>query len=888
MNYLDFIPDYNKPVHQYKEFREVKESQSIYKHQPFLATFFGNIYNHTDEILLFHEMGVGKTCTSVKIAERLVTMHPYEYRGVIVIARGQGLINNFVNEIADKCTDGKYATGINTGDDQKLFKFRQRKKIYQTYTFYTFEILAKMLKDLPDKALIQRFDSHIIIIDEAHNIRDNEHATGLKVYNEIHRLLHVLRHRKIVLLTGTPMKDGPEELAGLLNLILPLNRQMPVGNTFNQTFFDRGQVKNVALLKSYLTGLVSFLKSDNVDVPKIYEGKIVAPLTKFKLVIRRMAEEQNREYEKAWRLDSQNVNIYNNTRQTSLYVDEEGRYGKLAKPVAISKLARYSCKYAFVIDRLDEAVNSGELSMVYSDLINGSGLMMLAKLLEQHGWSTTPKTRKSFILLTSCVSEAKKQHLLKMFNSPENCRGEYIAALLGSRVITEGFTLRNIIHEHILTPHWNYGETSQVIARGWRNSHHDLIAIGVRPVVHVYQYAAISTTYPSIDLMMYKISEEKDFEINKIVQIIKESALDCYLFKNRNQCGMDYERDCQYTKCEFSCDIEPIDNEGFNITTNYDLNFYQGSIEWKQHLNLLKNIFREKWCCTWKIMEELTKDTLSRMQLVQLLHHVTSRYQVFINPRGNQSHLRYDETGVFLTTLYDQISQSEYYDYMKSRYEKKYVKTTTSLAMRHYLRRNFVNDVKRFQHSKDFLVNMPEFFQQLLLKNVIKLRVAHPSRYLGIQRMVLTHYKSSLYEDDQYTGYHLKKGQSFCFEKSSMQICDSQIVDNYFQDQKIKLENNPYGCYGQENRDLDEFCIKITKSIGAIGGGDKRKIKSGRRCINWHKSELIRLIEDQLKLSVDPAASRIDMCKMIQKFFKAHHLIENDETCGTQYKRKID
>lgn len=886
MNYRDFIPDYNKPVHRYKEFRHVQESQSLYKHQPFLATFFGNIYNHKDEILLFHEMGVGKTCTSVKIAERLVTMHPYEYRGVIVIARGQGLINNFVNEIADKCTDGKYASGINTGDDQKLFKFRQRKKIYQTYTFYTFEILAKMLKDLPDKALIQRFDSHIIIIDEAHNIRDNEHATGLKVYNEIHRLLHVLRHRKIVLLTGTPMKDGPEELAGLLNLILPLDRQMPVGNAFNQTFFERGHVKNVPLLKSYLTGLVSFLKSDNVDVPKVYMGRVVAPLTKFKLVTLPMAEEQNREYQKAWRLDSQNVNIYNNTRQTSLYVDDKGRCGKLAKTVATDQLAKYSCKYAFVIDRLDEAVGRGELSMVYSDLIQGSGLMMLSKLLEQHGWSTTPKTRRCFIVLTSCVSEAKKQHLLKMFNSPENCRGEWIAALLGSRVITEGFTLRNIIHEHILTPHWNYGETSQVIARGWRNSHHDLIALGIRPVVHVYQYAAISQSFPSIDLMMYKISEEKDFEINKIVQIIKESALDCYLFKNRNQCGRDGERDCQYTSCQFTCDVEPASGQDFDISTNYDLNFYQGSVEWKQHLNLLTQLFRRQWCCTWSQMEDETRDKLTRMQLVQLLHHVTSRYHVFINPRGNGSHLRYDASGVYLTTLYDQRRQSHYHDYMTSQYESKRLVTTASLAMRHYLRRNFVADIKRFQHSKDFLVNMPEFFQQILLKNVIQLRVAHPSRYLGVQRLVLTHYKSSLYEDDQYTGYHLKRGQSFCYDKCARQACDSRVVDDFFQAQKVKFETNPYGCYGQENRDLDEFCIKMTKARGATG--DKRKIKSGRRCINWHKSELVRLIEDQLKLAVDPSASRIDMCKMIQKFFKKHHLIENDDTCGTQYKRKID
>lgn len=179
---------------------------------------------------------------------------------------------------------------------------------------------------------------------------------------------------------------------------------------------------------------------------------------------------------------------------------------------------------------------------------------------------------------------------------------------------------------------------------------------------------------------------------------------------------------------------------------------------------------------------------------------------------------------------------------------------------------------------------MPDFLQRVLLKNVIRLRCCKPSGNLAIQRLVLSHYKSSIYEDERYMGYYLRKNDSFCMDKISTMACDPIVVETYFLAQKHKFENNEYGCYGQENRDLDEFCIKITdKSTGCF---DKRKIKSGRRCVNWHKSELIRLIEEKLKFKVDHTSSRIEMCRLIENFFKSKRLIENDETCGTQYKRK--
>ena len=144
--------------------------------------------------------------------------------------------------------------------------------------------------------------------------------------------------------------------------------------------------------------------------------------------------------------------------------------------------------------------------------------------------------------------------------------GEYINVLIGSKIVSEAYSFLNVQEEHILTPHWNYAETDQAIARGYRyRSHLDLInaeiiklaennnihidnfkdqngkinfklleneinkvllkPIGTpldikKPELYVYQYVSIPTFDKkikkkpiSIDLKLYETSEIKDINI---------------------------------------------------------------------------------------------------------------------------------------------------------------------------------------------------------------------------------------------------------------------------------------------------------------------------------------------------------------------------------------
>ena len=888
MEDVNFIERYVLSNYVYKEFESIKKSNDLFKHQTLISSLFGNIYSNLDEVLIFHEMGVGKTCTAVRIAERVLNLYSFEYKGVIVITRGQSLISNFINEIANKCTDGKYINhDVKHMMSDKTKQTRTRRNVGEFYTFFTFELFAKYIKDLPLSTLTQRFENHIIIIDEVHNIRHVDNNTHLKIYDEIHKFLHSLRHRKIILLSGTPIRDSCEEIANVMNLILPLDRQMPTGNQFNQTFFNsQGDCINIDLFKSFFKNRISFLKSQSSgSVEKRFVGQVVAPLTKLHLVCLPMSAHQNRYYEQAWRLDSENINIYSNVRQASLFVDSRGAYGRQTnvRRGDLDSVQDFSCKYAYLIARLNEANDRGELSMVYCDFIHGSGLFTLVRLLEQAGYTQQLHQTKSFILLTSRTSDARKEHLIDLFNQTRNAHGRVASVLIGSRVIAEGFTLKNVIHEHILTPHWNYSETSQVIARGWRNSHNDLIEEGHRPVLNIYQYAAVPTSFPSIDVIMYKTSEDKDIRTQKLVYLMKQAAIDCYLQKERNEEGVDFSRDCQYLECRFRCDDESC--TPFTDYSNFDLFYYaSGSDMWRQHLDFFEAYFRDNWCVTWQELEEIRSQLeMTSMQLVKMVLHL-SQFHIFVNPRGNYSHCQYDDMGVFLVCLYDH-RRPYFYNYLFSKYETaSSTRPFPALALQHYMT-DLETTLKQLvvKPTLSAVINAPKIIQKVILQHVIRLHSRKSKEYLALQRVVMNHFKLSIFESDTLMGFKLVD-DSWCIDKSTLRPVDTAEVVSHFKNLKRKLETNEFGCYGQENRNMDEFCIKM---IEAVDGYDKRKIRSGRRCVNWHKNDLYNLLTNQLKVKLpSDKMSRVELCQVLRQFFQKRQLIEDDETCGTQYKRK--
>ena len=248
--------DFYESVYKKKEFYDVRLEKlekvpdnpgSLMNHQKLIARFLSSntIY---DELLLLHEMGSGKTCTAIGAVEQI--REEGKFRGALYLAKGDALVNNFINELVFKCTDGRYIPeGYNYLTELEKVH-RTRKAIKDYYTTNTFETFAQKIKRYTTKEALakwcedEKFNNSVIIIDEVHNLRmkaqidEDGQKINLNVYKEFYRFLHAVKDCKILLMSGTPMKDGVDEIASVMNLILPPDKELPTGVKFITEFFD--------------------------------------------------------------------------------------------------------------------------------------------------------------------------------------------------------------------------------------------------------------------------------------------------------------------------------------------------------------------------------------------------------------------------------------------------------------------------------------------------------------------------------------------------------------------------------------------------------------------------------------------------------------------------
>ena len=919
----EFLPLYNQvqtetfnnDVNSLEEFTSLKlpieeevpqHPGDLLLHQRLIANFI-NPHTPYNGLLLVHEMGTGKTCSAVAVAERFIRTSQSEQRqfpetrlkNIIVLTKGKGLQNNFINEIANVCTKGQYLEGI---DYVKNRDRRVRKNIKVNYTFDTFEVFSKNLRKLQDREKTNTYENTLFIVDEAHHLRMSNDPEERNIYKEIFSLFELLKHRKILLLTGTPMKDQPEEIVNLMNLIIP-NK------------LESADLTNLENLKTKVSGYVSYLRAMMSDIDRTEEGVHLGTLQHFKVIPVVMEEFQSRAYLEAKQRDDVERSIFNNSRQASSFVFPDNTFGKIGfetnvvattsgyrfassamRDEVMANLQRYSAKYFDVINKLEDDYKANRLSFVFSEFVKGSGLIILSILLELKGYSQAKKNsnfavqKKRFALFTTETStDAQIKYLISMYNNPKNLKGEYISTILGSKVIMEGFSFKNVQSEYILTPHWNYSETSQIIARGLRvGSHNDLVNSGFVPNIKIYQYVALphntddstpsSTTtvarsvvspphegaerpsHDSIDLYMYEISEKKDFEIQTVIRTLKEAAFDCQLNKDRNTVlneNLANTRSCEYTRCNFQCDNNtPLSNKN---DRNYKLLYFKLSDGYLK----LKNKIVEMVSGFPVTVDDITTQTNnSEFEVVCVLEDLLNfRQALFTRPDGVY-YLSMNQNLFFASTINTLDTNNDpfllnYYNHFVPVFMGKSIDELLYVNQQNFMT-DLVNKIfssKKLTDLQQHLVKLPVYLQEKLLCYSISLKdVDTPNNFA--RDMILNNFKL-YYEivDDEnpptafvwlHTAYKCNLDYR---DVDGWKDCDSaqkrQIDDLKVNRANIKM-TNPYSYIGLLNRTTNDFCLRKVDQ-GDIT--DKRRKNVGKRCQNWKKPELVDLAANRLKLS---------------------------------------
>jgi len=249
-------------------------------------------------------------------------------------------------------------------------------------------------------------------------------------------------------------------------------------------------------------------------------------------------------------------------------------------------LQRHSPKYLTILENLSDPEYEG-LHLVYSQFRTLEGLGIFSLVLEQNGfaefklkkntsgiWDIDIKFedlgKPTFALYTGTETAEEKEIIRNIYNGdwdyvPTNITkklrniannnnvGEIIKVFMITSSGSEGINLKNTRYVHIMEPYWHPVRSEQVIGRARRICSHKNLPDKLQTVevfVYLMTFTAtqlkndeaielkrkdtskISNVPLTSDEYLYEISEIKAKLNAQLINSIKESAFDCYLYSN--------------------------------------------------------------------------------------------------------------------------------------------------------------------------------------------------------------------------------------------------------------------------------------------------------------------------------------------------------------------
>jgi DNA replication protein DnaC len=537
-------PKFYEDITRKKEFYDNRGKNEILgylKPQQRLLSNFINPLTQYNSLLVFHSVGVGKTLTAISIAENFK-----ENYSILILVKNKTIELNFRNEL-----------------NAYMIHNIDKNYIFMNYGTLVNRVLGRTMEDGSRKIIepFHNINNTVLILDEAHNVTNNDSYLAIK------RVLDRSLNYKILMLSATPMYDNVKEIFEICNLLgdnLPIRKDLVKYGLIqiNQDSIESSAeltTKGKDLVLKSLLGKVSYLLSDTKNFPKrIDVGDRVGNLRIFKC---KMSNFQDSVYSKTL---NNKKNFFSDSTHASIIVYPDSTFGSKGFITNVIKnkdhsflkknnIGKYSCKLYSILDHIDRS--SGPV-FLYSNFVSNEGVELLKVFLYENGFKSfsSRSSGKKYIILDANVDPVRRNKLIKEFNKDSNKYGNEIKVIIGSPVVSEGVTFKNISQIHILDPYWNMSLISQVIGRGVRfNSHAKLSKKDQK--CYVFLYAAISKS-KSIDLLKYQLSDRKNLIIKKFETDIRSIAIDCSLNKKVNG--------------DYKCFGEPVDTIKIDGST-YDL-----------------------------------------------------------------------------------------------------------------------------------------------------------------------------------------------------------------------------------------------------------------------------------------------------------------------------
>lgn len=384
------------------------KSFKIAPQQEFLRSYI-SVNTPYNGVLVYHETGVGKTCSAIQISEGfkeiMRRMHTDEKRKIIVIL-GPRILPNFRKQIYDinkeankvrpddivQCTGNTYSRDFEQFSGLTMQqKIREiNKNINSNYKFYGYEQFGNFvmnflgwdgkmtsLTDAQKKAIKNQFQNRVMVIDEIHNIKsDSSNVELRKVPPILQAVIKFAEKLRLVLMSATPMYDNAREIIYILNLLLendgrPLLKRNEVLDS-DDNFVPGGQKR----LEEACQGYISYLRGEDpvsfplkiypndsqvLDIKYDYKGIEIPENDRFKklkLAVCQMSDYQYKCYRAKLTEDSKNVN--RNLENLNNINKAEDSHSRLQPLFYISNLAMPNKNGDNVLAKMNFAYQIGD------------------------------------------------------------------------------------------------------------------------------------------------------------------------------------------------------------------------------------------------------------------------------------------------------------------------------------------------------------------------------------------------------------------------------------------------------------------------------------------------------------------------------------------------
>jgi hypothetical protein len=562
----------------------------------------------TRNMLMVHGTGSGKTCTAIQVAEEYILRPEFQDKKVFVVASA-AVQDNFQKELFEmnrvkidevagtleskQCTGRRYLDMLlriesepknwNNPEIRDKLQRTADKIIGEFYEFSAYNsfgnVIASKLggteKDIDRDWVHANFDNRLLIIDEAHNIRESKDDGGIKgVTRAMENLVKTADGLVLVLLTATPMYDTFEEIIFYMNLFLWNDRKQATNEVVKveDIFHSDGSLKGGPAgerFRTWAQNYVSYVKGENpftfpfrlpppktIDTStmrKSFLNKSISEPFRYlqsslvesvpggiqKEMLTRTEKKEDDERKRAL-METTLAVLPGNKEFGAIFRSTGKQFAYTGEPcLTPATLPNHAAKYATVIASIEAGTG---IVLVYSNFV-AMGVRLFAMALEEHGYLPSGRdallsnpaykgpTKGKYILLTSDSTEAEISSMVSRVKSRNNIDGSQIKVIIAGPIASEGVDFRYVRQVHVLDPWWNMSRIEQVIGRGLRTCSHQLITNFEDQNTTVYLHVVrTGDGKECFDEYTYRTKvEQKAIKIAKVRKVLAESAMDCPL-----------------------------------------------------------------------------------------------------------------------------------------------------------------------------------------------------------------------------------------------------------------------------------------------------------------------------------------------------------------------